>query len=233
MLTDKPVADVLPGEAAAQARMAADEARLRELVVRLLRHDQQAFAALYEKLIGRVYGLALRIARNPSTAEEIAADVFWQVWRQAPRYAPDRGTVTAWVLTMARSRALDALRRNSPLAAQVDVETLPGEEGVGLDDGAGEGGDPQDLVSAVQSHRQLHQALAALEPLPRQLLAMAFFRGLTHEEIAAQACMPLGTVKSHLRRSMDRLRQVLQGDDGGALTGQPANRSTGKQGSSS
>lgn len=224
MLIDKPVAGGLPGDGATQAGLDADEAQLRALVERLLRHDQQACTALYEKLIARVYGLALRIARSPSTAGEIVADVFWQVWRQAPRYAPDRGTVSAWVLTMTRSRALDALRRQAPFAAQVDVESLPAEECAGLDDGIGEGADPQDLVSAVQGHRRLRQAMAALEPLPRQLLAMAFFRGLTHEEIAAQACLPLGTVKSHLR---------LQAGDGGLDARRPINRSTGKQGSSS
>jgi RNA polymerase sigma-70 factor (ECF subfamily) len=233
MLTDKLDEDSLQAGAATAARLAADEARLRELVARLLRHDQQALAALYEKLIGRVYGLALRIARNPALAEEIAADVFWQVWRQAPRYAPERGAVTAWVLTIARSRALDALRKQAPLATQVDVESLSPDEGGGLDDGGGDGGDPQDLVAAVQSHRQLRQALAGLDALPRQLLAMAFFRGLTHEEIAEQACMPLGTVKSHLRRSMERLRQVMQGNDGRPEAGQPTNHSSGKQGSTS
>jgi RNA polymerase sigma factor (sigma-70 family) len=179
--------------------------------------------------IGRVYGLALRIARNPALAEEIAADVFWQVWRQAPRFDAARGSVTAWVLTMARSRALDALRRHGPLTAQVDVETLPAADDEAAVGGLGEGGDPQDLVSAVQSHRELRQALTALEPLPRQLLAMAFFRGLTHEEIAAQACLPLGTVKSHLRRAMERLRQVLQ-SNGNASNRSSFNNPTGRQG---
>ena len=227
-LVDQPEPD--DGEVASPTAVPAraDEGLLRELVARLLRHDQQALSALYEKLIGRVYGLALRIARNPALAEEIATDVFWQVWRQAPRFDAGRGSVTAWVLTIARSRALDALRKVGPVTAQVDVETLPADDEAAAG-GLGEGGDPQDLVSALQSHRELRQALTALEPLPRQLLAMAFFRGLTHEEIATQACLPLGTVKSHLRRAMERLRLVLQ-SQAHSPNRSSSNNPTGKQG---
>lgn len=179
-----------------------EEARLRGLLERVLVQDEKALATLYELLIGRVYGLSLRITRDTGLAEEVAEDVFWQVWRQAPRYDAQRGTVSAWIQTIARSRALDALRRRP-------AGPLDGSTERPADDEMAES-DPQDLLAATQRDRSLHRALAALEPLPRQIVALAFFRGMTHEEISSHTCLPLGTVKSHLRRSLQRLRHVLE-----------------------
>ena len=107
------------------------------------------------------------------------------------------------MLTIARSRALDALRRRDPAEA-LDEDRLTDLQ----DDN-----DPQDLLLAVQRQHRLHAALQDLDPLPRQLLALAFFRDLSHEEIACQMCLPLGTVKSHIRRALLRLRQLLGADD--------------------
>ncbi|MEF8715625.1 MAG: sigma-70 family RNA polymerase sigma factor [Accumulibacter sp.] len=182
----------------------ADEARLQACIARIVHQDEQALAELYEALAGRVYGLALRITRQVQTAEEVTEDAFWQVWRQAPRFDATRGSVLAWVLTIVRSRALDALRRRDP-AETLDEERLADQQG-------GEN-DPQDLLLAVQRQHRLHAALQDLDPLPRQLLALAFFRDLSHEEIACQMCLPLGTVKSHIRRALLRLRRLLGADD--------------------
>ncbi|HMW56357.1 MAG TPA: sigma-70 family RNA polymerase sigma factor [Accumulibacter sp.] len=182
----------------------ADEARLQACIARIVHQDEQALAELYEALAGRVYGLALRITRQVQTAEEVTEDAFWQVWRQAPRFDSARGSVLAWVLTIARSRALDALRRRDP------AETLDEEQHA---DQRGAENDPQDLLLAVQRQHRLHAALQDLDPLPRQLLALAFFRDLSHEEIACQMCLPLGTVKSHIRRALLRLRRLLGADD--------------------
>lgn len=188
--------------AAREQKAMTDEVRLRAWVARLVHRDEQALAALYEVTAGRVYGLALRITRNVQTAEEVTEDAFWQVWRQAPRFDAARGSVVAWILTIARSRALDALRRcdrTEPLdeEALADVRTE---------------NDPQDLLDAVQRQHRLHTALRDLDPLPRQLLALAFFRGFSHEEIAEHMTLPLGTVKSHIRRALLRLRDVLGAD---------------------
>lgn len=183
-------------------RALADEARLQSWISRVVHQDQQALAALYEAMAGRTYGLALRITRHVQTAEEVTEDVFWQVWRQAPRFDAARGSAVTWILTIARSRALDALRRRDraePLAEE-DLANLQGE------------GDPQDLLAAVQREHRLHAALRDIDPLPRQLVALAFFRGLSHEEIASQMSLPLGTVKSHIRRTLLRLRQLLGAD---------------------
>jgi RNA polymerase sigma-70 factor (ECF subfamily) len=171
---------------------------LEELIVRIVERDQAAFAEFYASLLERVYGLALRITRNPSVAEEVAEDTFWQVWRQAPRFDPIRGNALAWVMTIARSRALDALRR-------VDTECEP----FTTEMASGSADNPYDLLAAVEQGGRVHSALAALAPMPRQLVALAFFQGLSHDEIATYTQMPLGTVKSQIRRALLSLRQTL------------------------
>ncbi len=188
------------------ARSHAEDAVRNDLVDRIARRDEDALAKLYALLIGRVYGLALRMTRDTGLAEEIAEDVFWQVWRQAPRFDSRRGSAITWVMTIAHSRALDALRSVLPLQLEPDMTFLANA----ANEDQGDCDQPQDLLAATQRQHCVHRALADLEPLPRQLVALAFFRGLTHEEISTHTCLPLGTVKSHLRRALARLRQVLE-----------------------
>lgn len=180
----------------------ADEAALRRWIGAVASGDEQALGSLYDATLGRVFGLALRITRNVQAAEEVAEDVYWQVWRQALRFDPARGNAMTWLLTITRSRALDSLRRVDEADAHPEPETLVAAE-------AACDSDPQDLLEATQRSHALHAALATLDALPRQLLALAFFRGLTHEEIAEQTALPLGTVKSHIRRALTALRGVL------------------------
>jgi RNA polymerase sigma-70 factor, ECF subfamily len=178
---------------------------LTALLERIARQDEAALEALYEATAGRVYGMALRILRNAENAEEATEEVFFQVWRQAARFDPARGRPLGWLLTLARSRALDQLRRRDEAVSHPEPETLHPEE----PEGEADSRDPQDLLAATRAHRSLHLALAALEPLPRQMVALAFFRGLTHEEIANHTALPLGTVKSHIRRALAVLRAAL------------------------
>lgn len=186
--------------AAAQGKP--QEFQLRAWIAQVIRQDEAAFGALYEATVGRVYGLVLRITRNAELAEEVTEDTFWQVWRQAPRFDPTRGTALGWIMTMARSRALDALRARDPAIATEDTTALMDAKGMS-DPG------PEDLLDAVQEEHRLHEALQQLDPQPRQLIALAFFRGLTHEEIASHTGIPLGTVKSHIRRGLNTLRTLL------------------------
>jgi RNA polymerase sigma-70 factor (ECF subfamily) len=181
-----------------------DEASLRLCIARVVNRDEQALAELYEVMVGRVFGLALRITRNVQNAEEVAEDTFWQVWRQAPRFDAARGGAVVWIMTIARSRALDALRRNKRPEV-LDEDRVAEAE-------ADNSTDPEDLLDAVERKHRLYDALLCLEPLPRQLLAMAFFRGLSQEDIALQTGMPLGTVKSYIRRAQLRLREILSVD---------------------
>lgn len=172
------------------------------LLTRIARQDEEALAALYDRMVGRVHGLVRRIVRNAQAAEEVTEDVFFQIWRQADRYEPGRGRAIGWILAIARTRAIDSLRRADPALLHPDPETLTESPSIAPDA-------PHDLLSALQESTRLHAAFGALEPLPRQLLALAFFSGLTHDEIAARCDLPLGTVKSHIRRALLTLREAL------------------------
>jgi RNA polymerase sigma factor (sigma-70 family) len=190
----------------------ADDPQLCAWLARIVRQDEAALDSLYRASVSRVYGLALRIVRNPAIAEEVTEDTFWQIWRQAPRFEPLRGTALAWMLTIARSRALDALRVQRRINANtVSVDALGDtlEALCEASDTDTASNDPHDLLEATQCNEQLHQALAQLDPLPRQLIALAFFKGLTHDEIVGQTGLPLGTVKTHIRRTMAVLRKCL------------------------
>lgn len=180
-----------------------EQALLLQLLARMAQGEQQALAALYDQTVSRVYGFANRLVHNAGAAEEIASDVYLQAWRGAAKYDPLRSKVLTWLLMICRSRALDWLRARETAEVLHDApETLAEET-------ASPGGSPHDLLEAVQSGHALHQALAKLPPVQRQLLGLAFFRGLSHQEIAEQARLPLGTVKSHIRRAVDTLRAHL------------------------
>lgn len=185
-----------------------DDGQLAGLVLRVCDQHEPSLARLYEATVGRVNALVLRIVRVRALAEEVVEDVFWQVWREAPRFDAERGKVLAWLLAIARSRAIDALRRTERVrASEVVVEDDTVLEL--LADAPQCSDDPFDLVGAAQHHAKLHALLVGLEPLPRQLLSLAFFRGCTHEEIAEQTGLALGTVKSHIRRTLAVLREQL------------------------
>lgn len=189
----------------------ADDAQLQLWLARIVRQDESALNHLYRACIGRAYGLALRIVRNPALAEEVVEDSFWQVWRQAPRFDPQRAPAMAWILMIVRSRALDTLRANHRMTSNtISVEQIsPTQQ---PQDYAAEAASPPDLLQALQTSEQLHRALAQLDATPRQLVALAFFRDLSHEEIASQTGLPLGTVKTHIRRSIITLRKTMSPD---------------------
>lgn len=185
-----------------------DNPALADLIRRVMRQDEAALAVLYEQLSGRVYAVALHITRQVACAEEVLQDTFWQVWRQAPRFDPLRGSAMAWVLTMARSRALDAVRARARDPVQTGVQSVDDEDP--FTDEAAQ--DPLDLLQTVRRDSALHAQLALLDPLRRQLLALAFFRGMTQDEIAVHTGLPLGTVKSHFRRTLAALQSALGPD---------------------
>jgi RNA polymerase sigma-70 factor (ECF subfamily) len=193
-----------PPAAQARPEVPAD-AELPTLVAAIGNGEQRALERFYRKTLGRVFGLALRIVRCRATAEEVAEDVYVQIWHSAASYDPRRGSPLAWALTITRSRAIDALRR----ADEAIVDPDPGTRADALTEPT-----PglQDLLQATQQNAALHAALARLRPEQRQLLSLAFFRGLTHPEIVAASGLPLGTVKSHIRRALGVLRDDLGPD---------------------
>ncbi len=179
-----------------------DDQGLQELIYRIIKQDQSAFGDLFKTMVARVNSLALRITGCVQLAEEVTEDTFFQVWRQAPRFDPARGTAKAWILTIARSRALDARRSIPPFEEFTGTETAVTKDSQGQ-------GDLPDLLSVIEENQALHRALETLAPLPRQLIALSFFRGLSHDEIAEFAELPLGTVKSYIRRAVIHLREAL------------------------
>ncbi len=185
-----------------RAAPTAADAQLQAWLSRIAEHDERALAALYDATVSRVYGLVLRIVRRAALAEEVVEDTYFQVWRQALRYDPARGHALAWLLAMARSRAIDALRRE----ARFRHDSLD-EESVAEIAADAPGSDA--LLALARGQAGLHEALQQLAAQPRQLVALAFLRGLSHEEIASQTELPLGTVKSQIRRALITLRALL------------------------
>ena len=199
-LTDTP--DTTP-ELPDRPADALDDAELAALIERVARQDERALEALYDATSRRVHALVLRIVQNRALAEEVVEDSFWQVWRQAARFDAARGRPLTWLLAMARSRAIDALRRDQ----RFRHDELPDDDQADAATGAPP---PQDLLDATRGADALHAALLHLDARSRQLVGLAFFRGLTHEEIALREQMPLGTVKSLIRRALQALRTHLE-----------------------
>ena len=169
------------------------------LLEHLQRGDEGALAELYESLGSRVYALALQLLRSREEAEEVLQDTFLKLYRNPHGFQSGRGSARAFVYTVARNACLSRLRakRARPLQAEaMDVH------------------DPDAAFAAVSTEPELsaevQQALARLEPLDRQLLGETFFRGYSHGEVAARLNLPLGTVKSRVRRALLSLRQFLE-----------------------
>lgn len=176
--------------------------QLVEWIDAIVDQNERALAALYDATFARVFGLVQRIVRRTALAEEVVEDTYFQVWRQAVRFDPARGRALTWLLAMARTRAIDALRREARFRHEsLDDDAQP--------DTPGEHRASDELLDLAKHQSDLHQALMLLGAQPRQLVSLAFFRGLSHEEIAQQMELPLGTVKSQIRRALLSMRQII------------------------
>jgi RNA polymerase sigma-70 factor, ECF subfamily len=178
---------------------------MKELIDGLRRGDQAALGDLYDQTSALVHGLCLRIVRDPLVAEELTLDVFMQAWNQAAAYDPARGTPEAWLLVIARSRALDWVRsaRNARAQSEASLDVL---DALGVEPAA-----PESSESGAMSDRRRIVA-AALEHVSveeREVLGCAYFRGMSHSEIASFLKQPLGTVKSRVRSGLMKLRRSL------------------------
>ncbi len=141
--------------------------------------------------------------RRVEDAEEVVCATYAHAWANAARYDSERATVMGWLLMLCRSRALDVLRQRRASAGR--LQELP------LEDLPDDSARPDDLLSLVQTESRVHAALASLSAERRDLVSLAFLQGLSHVEIAERTGMPLGTVKSHLRRALLQLRAQLEG----------------------
>jgi len=179
-----------------------DRSRAR-LVLEIARGSEQALAQLYDCTSSVVYGLALRLLREPSLAEDVTLEVFLQVWRTAGTYDIQRGRVLPWLVTMVRSRAIDRLR--SPQVRGSGLEQ-PLEDTADLDDRQPS---PERLSIEAGNSRAIRRALSELPTEQREAIELAYFSGFSHSEIAHRSGLPLGTVKTRIRQGMLRLRELL------------------------
>lgn len=188
-------------------------ARSRELGQLLARAglgDRAAFAELYRRTSGHLYAVLLRIQRDRGQAEELLQEVYVSVWKAAAGFDAAQSQPLTWLTRIARNRAIDSLRR-----AQTQPQLLSGtaddDEGTDAQDSvASAAPGPLDLLDRASDARELSRCMQALSAAQRQSVALAFFDGLSHAEVAAQLRQPLGTVKSWVRRALMTLKACLE-----------------------
>jgi RNA polymerase sigma factor (sigma-70 family) len=181
-------------------------ATLADLLARTALADQRAFAELYRHTSSHLYAVALRILREPAAAEEVLQEAFVSVWHHAGGYSTVKSQPQTWLTSIVRNRCLDRLRRRD--LATVTL-TRDNEEETEIDLPA-DGPSTIDLLIAGAEAHSVRACVETLEGGQRQAIAMAFFQGLTHAELARELRQPLGTVKSWVRRGLERLKQCLE-----------------------
>lgn len=177
------------------------------LLARVADGDVPAFEALYDRYRGRAFGLALRLTHHPAAAEEVTQDAFLSLWRKARQYDSARGSLGAWLLTFVRHRAIDTLRSGARRERNVDldgvIERIEAPEHT------------HDQVALLEESQTARRLVKELPSDQREVIELAYFRGLTQGEIAAEVGVPLGTVKGRSRLALEKLRRALTVD--GAL----------------
>jgi RNA polymerase sigma-70 factor (ECF subfamily) len=189
---------------------ASDNDEDRELVRRMSAGDTKALTQFYERWSRPVYALVAHLVRDPDDADDVVEDAFYQAWRQASRYEPTRGAVSTWIVTIARSRALDRLRSRRRLREEpLTPVTLLDE----LTDGVSP--DPAADAEEAERRERVAEALRALPAEQREVLELAYYGGLSQTEIADRTGQPLGTVKTRTRLAGQKLRERLAALRGG------------------
>ncbi|WPH17944.1 sigma-70 family RNA polymerase sigma factor [Variovorax paradoxus] len=182
------------------------DADLIALLDRVAGRDPKALHNLYQRTAGRFYGLALRIVRKPEWAEDVQQEAYLTIWRSASEYRASLSPPMAWMGLIVRSRALDLLRRHRAAGAG---QTQAFEEDAADALPSAEPG-PQELADASEQAWLLHQCLQQLAPAQREALSLAYLRELSHTELARQLAQPLGTIKTWIRRGLDKLRVCME-----------------------
>jgi RNA polymerase sigma-70 factor (ECF subfamily) len=179
-----------------------DDALIR--LVALRRSD--ALSALYDRYSRLVFSLALHVVGDRETAEEITQDVFYRVWENAATYRSDQAKLTTWMTSITRYRAIDILRKRK---IRPERDSLDWED-VELELNSGGLDSPEELTELALQQRRVRVAIAALPQDQQDVLALAYFQGLSHSQIAERLGQPLGTVKTRIRLAMQRLRDLLK-----------------------
>lgn len=192
--------DAAPSGDDAPAQVSLDAA-LAALMRQVAQGDEQAFTQVYDALSPSVYGLVLRVLRDPAQSQEVAQEVMVDLWRQATRFDPDKGSVKGYVLTMAHRRAVDRVRSAQ---AATDRELRVGQ--------ASQDREFDEVAEAVENRlevQQVRRALRVLTELQREAVQLAYYGGYTHREVSELLDVPLGTVKTRLRDGLIRLRDEM------------------------
>jgi RNA polymerase sigma-70 factor (ECF subfamily) len=172
-----------------------------DLLRRIALGDERAFEMLYDSFAGRVFGLARRIVRNPSQAEEVAQEVFLEIWRRASRFDAARGSATSWVMTLTHARSVDRVR-SAQASSDRELKVAHASHEVEIDS----------VVEAVESNferKAVQKCLTTLTDLQRESITLAYYSGYTYREVAELLTTPLPTIKTRLRDGMIRLRDCL------------------------
>jgi len=172
-----------------------------ELLGRVATGDQQAFAALYDEVSPRVFGLIRRLLVDHSQSEEVTQEVFLEIWQNATRYEPTKGGALTWILTMAHRRAVDRIR-----ASQASRDR---DAKIGIRDFVADYDNVAETVEVTIEHERVKEAMSQLTELQRQAVTLAYYGGYSHSEVSAMLKVPIGTVKTRLRDGMIRLRDEL------------------------
>jgi RNA polymerase sigma factor (sigma-70 family) len=196
MVVQAAINDVSQSEAATVGSLAT-------LVERMRRGQERALEELYEATVGKLYALASAILRSAEDAEEIVCETYAYAWANAARFDASRANALGWLLMLCRSRALDRVRQRRATATALDIAALRETD-------SGSSDQPYNILDLMQRRSRVHTALSQLTPERRHLVSLAFLQGLSHQEIADATRLPLGTVKSHVRRALAQLRDALE-----------------------
>ena len=182
-----------------------------QLMVQLQEGHQAALSALYDRYVGRVYGMALQKLTDPAEAEDITHDVFVNLWQRASTFQPDRGKLSSWLLTVAHNQIVDTLRRRRRAG---EAHEAIARDPVAVSEVAQE--NTAAIAEQNEETRQVRQALETLPPDQREVIVLSYYQGYSQSEIAERVQIPLGTVKGRMRLAMVRLREQLRSSGGGS-----------------
>ena len=185
----------------AKIAVPADSTTAVHLIQRVANQDREAFSQLYDRFSTIVFSLAMRMLRARSDAEDLLQEVFVQVWRQARRYSAERGSPEAWIINIARSRAIDKSRAIRRIEKSFVLTDDPAR--------AESSDNSESSAAASESRLIMNAALVNLPDTQRRVLELAYFDGLTQTEIAQRLAEPLGTVKIRMRAGIQRLREIV------------------------
>lgn len=183
-----------------------DEATLHALLGRVALQDRRALRELYDACAGRLLAIALRMLDDRASAEDVVQDTFVTVWTRASQFPVLRTNPMAWLTSITRHRAIDVLRRRRP---ETPLQWTDADGGEHVHDAVDESALPLQQMIERQTDGRLADCLGRIESEPRQVLALAYYEGLTHEELARRTGRPLGTVKSWVRRCLLRLKDCM------------------------